>query len=1493
MPGMASVQYVAVIKLLTAASALGVAVLCDQSEGEEAEEAPPAVVSISTIAETEELTPTTYTMLDSRTSTAAPNKLRPSVEIKEKSQDQLFADRQKGSKVVLPGDSKTEKDCTAIIGGPCITNIIKSLGSSKENEISCAHRHLRELQHPTKGGNLPKPTKEVEKRLDFVADVIGEEFEKAAIQVIKYISWFKCPEKWSETMKDEMPEKAEQALQSGPDPADKGTNPEGWLRQKTNRILKGFVKRDELCLAETKHARGIGDLGPVSNMEDAMSICPLENLMKEKFPHLITKKLTLEQCDDAMAELLKDMRKNGLKPESDDYSAMDSSWTLNDRRRLRGIATKVLKHVEAYLQKRLRNFDHVLDAHKNIVASYGTKQGVHQESRKIKWCMSYITLLMSPQDSILFSGERMTSLMNRWLVLMLECAEDVRCLGEVEGKKAIIQTLAGKRRTTIGDGDDNLQGITPGRYQNKQERIERFAEYFKLLDVCSAEEETTDAEVLSRYHVLCGNRYIHVGKLERNMGRLIAYKIKRPNVPADQLTTSLTQSEVQMICTDIWQRVISLKSTLVVRHFARAVFLRFYKQIKSWDAGTVYSDDDKRKGLQDGDKSLSQCLAQINDEIANAPFSPWAMVKVSHFKNIKDLTPNQIKRLKKEWAAADKVMSEAEIGDKHMLRPESFFEDFPISSDVSRALGLTKECIDVALKREKLQYADFPAYRTTQGAPPSRPGELADVRDPSSTGGVENTHANPVCETEVYDISSDDDDTTETGVPSGATGSAGLSKPNLSNVRDRLRSGMMYLSSMIRKQEPVVTRDDDIELGERLLTTTESHEEHAAEVQVQGTWQTPLIPVQAQQQASPTSSLGGWEIGSDHDVTLSRNPSSIGSQTGSQNRSSPSALDRGGGVLKFLEDDDDPSEQDAGAGSSTDYIQCVFCKGCSRTIPLLDSFGIPLTQTGPQGEVTVDYRYCYNCYEAIHTGQREPTAECLTCDSTLTSLLDWYGLPGHEKYCQECDTTETRVGNTVYPPIPTRGGGPPIKLGETLVDEIKSYLPKCRIKEVGGNLFDASNKYSLCHCVSKDLAMSAGIATQFLKRFGGKKTLLAQRAKVGESASLGSGMHSRGKSSIYYLVTKQKYHSKPTLPDLKKSLEFMRAEMREKQETNLAMPRIGCGLDQLAWRDVKDLLFEVFKNDNFNIIVYTQKNTEATPSVEAQNFRQTSLMLRGIHDHGNNPVTPEPWLTPQQKQRRHPPVGTKFNPAAEVFIPGKGVHKLTAEQEPVEATPKVWGPTPKVTNVQETATMHYTENFPVLRAASPSRNEIKWTEDGQAVDGLVERGLARTKCRGQQENMAERRGNSCSPDKVQIEPSVSPKTPTAPPGLLVEGDLGHQVAGGSRCSHTAIVDTGHKTHGAKQADKRDGVERCLQANASIHLPGSSNAHERDGLTLSEEQKEIPVRKATRRGNKKHSNKKTTVASTTPPQQQKNRGVVAPAKNASSKRVWQVKQTVVK
>lgn len=149
----------------------------------------------------------------------------------------------------------------------------------------------------------------------------------------------------------------------------------------------------------------------------------------------------------------------------------------------------------------------------------------------------------------------------------------------------------------------------------------------------------------------------------------------------------------------------------------------------------------------------------------------------------------------------------------------------------------------------------------------------------------------------------------------------------------------------------------------------------------------------------------------------------------------------------------------------------------------------------------------------------------------------------------------------------------------------------CYFELIDCDLFDApASTYSLAHCVSSDFAMGAGIAKEFRRRFGGHeriKRLHDQGVRVGGVAVLNGIEDSIDRKNIYYLVTKQRYHDKPTYRSMREALQNLRIEIEKRREDKfLAIPKLGCGLDRLAWSKVRQMIQDVFHDCDITISVY-------------------------------------------------------------------------------------------------------------------------------------------------------------------------------------------------------------------------------------------------------------------------------------------------------------------
>lgn len=146
------------------------------------------------------------------------------------------------------------------------------------------------------------------------------------------------------------------------------------------------------------------------------------------------------------------------------------------------------------------------------------------------------------------------------------------------------------------------------------------------------------------------------------------------------------------------------------------------------------------------------------------------------------------------------------------------------------------------------------------------------------------------------------------------------------------------------------------------------------------------------------------------------------------------------------------------------------------------------------------------------------------------------------------------------------------------------------IKEIYGNLFDAPKDYYLCHCINGAYTLGAGIAKEFDSRYN-----MADRLKeafpyirnldeeydfafyVGRALKIGR---------VFNLVTKARHFNKPTYVSLKAALMDLKRQILSCGHRRLAMPLIGCGLDRLEWKHVKDIISYVFEDTDVDILVY-------------------------------------------------------------------------------------------------------------------------------------------------------------------------------------------------------------------------------------------------------------------------------------------------------------------
>lgn len=133
------------------------------------------------------------------------------------------------------------------------------------------------------------------------------------------------------------------------------------------------------------------------------------------------------------------------------------------------------------------------------------------------------------------------------------------------------------------------------------------------------------------------------------------------------------------------------------------------------------------------------------------------------------------------------------------------------------------------------------------------------------------------------------------------------------------------------------------------------------------------------------------------------------------------------------------------------------------------------------------------------------------------------------------------------------------------------------------DLFTVPHSYTLCHCISADFALGAGIAKKFTE-LGVREDLFRKYGNWewrGEGACLYTTATTW--NGEFNLITKDKCYHKPTIISLGQALCAMRDHLIGGDK--IAMPKIGCGLDRLKWEDVEQMLHNVFDSQDVEILV--------------------------------------------------------------------------------------------------------------------------------------------------------------------------------------------------------------------------------------------------------------------------------------------------------------------
>ena len=133
-------------------------------------------------------------------------------------------------------------------------------------------------------------------------------------------------------------------------------------------------------------------------------------------------------------------------------------------------------------------------------------------------------------------------------------------------------------------------------------------------------------------------------------------------------------------------------------------------------------------------------------------------------------------------------------------------------------------------------------------------------------------------------------------------------------------------------------------------------------------------------------------------------------------------------------------------------------------------------------------------------------------------------------------------------------------------------------KEIYKDIFTIDKSYYLAHCIASDFHMGAGIAVLFQKNFSLRNKLKQSKLNNSPGSCILIGR-------VFNLITKSRSNGKPTYDTLNSSINEMKILCNNLIISKIAMPKIGCGLDRLQWKKVKDIIQNNFKNTKVEILV--------------------------------------------------------------------------------------------------------------------------------------------------------------------------------------------------------------------------------------------------------------------------------------------------------------------
>jgi hypothetical protein len=147
------------------------------------------------------------------------------------------------------------------------------------------------------------------------------------------------------------------------------------------------------------------------------------------------------------------------------------------------------------------------------------------------------------------------------------------------------------------------------------------------------------------------------------------------------------------------------------------------------------------------------------------------------------------------------------------------------------------------------------------------------------------------------------------------------------------------------------------------------------------------------------------------------------------------------------------------------------------------------------------------------------------------------------------------------------------------------------MKSVNDSLLNAPKDFAIVQCISADCAMgitSDGREIPCLALTLRKKYPLMSDYCKSFNPSVGKALIYRGPDDriIFNLVTKSNYYGKPTYDTMFNALLELKSTALQTSEFRLAIPKLGSGLDDLAWVRVSKMIGYVFYESGIEVVLY-------------------------------------------------------------------------------------------------------------------------------------------------------------------------------------------------------------------------------------------------------------------------------------------------------------------